>query len=121
MESLKVAVGYVKYMENLIKDNVDYISSTKVILSRISMHGVPMLDQEVCNLTFGPSLFPPAPPQLTCGIAVIEVNGELEYDHGKAAGMTRCSKELRDDWIFDVGFVLLSDDVAVRFFYFRLG
>ena len=52
-------VGYVKYMENLIKNNVDYISSTKVILSRISMHGVPLLEQEVCNLTFGPSLSPP--------------------------------------------------------------
>ena len=52
---------------------------------------------------------------------MIEVNGELEYDHGKAAGMTRCCKELREDWIFDVGFVLLSEDVAVRFFYFRSG
>eukprot|EP00286_Rhodomonas_abbreviata_P000128 CAMPEP_0181290110 /NCGR_PEP_ID=MMETSP1101-20121128/1243_1 /TAXON_ID=46948 /ORGANISM="Rhodomonas abbreviata, Strain Caron Lab Isolate" /LENGTH=633 /DNA_ID=CAMNT_0023394381 /DNA_START=347 /DNA_END=2244 /DNA_ORIENTATION=- len=98
-------IRYVQYVEKIVSQGTDFISKQRQLLNRLTIKGIPLRIARGCKITF-----------------IIEASGVVQYDHGKAKGLIQCPRESleKGEWVVNVGGsgVLVSRDVAIRFFVF---
>ena len=94
---------YVKYLERIMYEGEDYSSTTLRLINRITVNTMPFHPRQCVPVTF-----------------IIESRGTVVYDHGKTHGIIRMRRDhASQQWHFDPGAVLVSGDVAIRFYYFE--
>ena len=93
------------YLEQVLHDNIDYISPRHLMLSKVVVKTMPLRNRNCCYVTL-----------------VVESNGFIDYDYGKASGIMKLERVRpdTDEWEFELGSpgIAVKGDVSVRFFYF---
>jgi hypothetical protein len=97
---------FVGYLEDVMKLRVDYISHRRLLLTRLTIFGQPLSDEDTCNFTF-----------------IIEHGNNIEYDHGKAQGLVNMTGGLQGAmWSVTLAPpVVVTKDVSIRFYRFEPG
>ena len=76
-----------------------------MILSKVVIKTMPLRNRKCCFVTL-----------------VVESNGFIDYDYGKAGGIMKLEKmhPETDEWEFELGSpgIAVKGDISVRFFYF---
>ncbi len=93
------------YLDRVLHENIDYISPRHLMLSKVVMKTMPLRNRSCCYITL-----------------VVESNGFIDYDFGKAGGIMKLERMHpdTDEFEFELGSpgIAVKGDVSVRFFYF---
>jgi hypothetical protein len=93
------------YLDRVLHDNIDYISPRHLMLSKVVMKTMPLRNRRCSYVTL-----------------LVESNGFIDFDYGKAVGIMKLERIRPDneEFEFELGSpgIAVKGDVSVRFFYF---